>query len=50
MVAGDSRRKKLEIPLSRFANGNEIVALLQRYSARHTVMTEHRAQPKDTAA
>jgi len=46
----NTERKKLEIPLSRFANGNEIVALLQRYSARHSVMTEHRAQSKDTAA
>ena len=36
-------RKKVELPLHRFASGDDIVAVFQRYFARHGVMTEQRA-------
>ena len=41
--------KKVEIPLHRFANGDGVVALFERYSARHAFMTQQ-ASDKDTAA
>ena len=35
--------KKVEIPLHRFANGDGVVALFERYSARHAFMTQQQA-------
>jgi Zn-dependent protease with chaperone function len=39
-----SDRKKVEIPLNRLASADDAVATLERYHARHTSMTEYRAQ------
>ena len=42
--------KNVEIPLHRFANADEAVALFERYNARHAYMTQQQTTAKDTAA
>lgn len=42
--------KDVEIPLHRFADVDEVVALFERYNARHSYMTQQRAATRDNAA